>query len=399
MVNNQNHSKSDGMFNRILKLPLEGTSSILLFGPRGTGKTSWIKTHLKDALYLDLLEFPLYSSLSTNPQRLENLIPPNFNDWVVLDEVQRIPELLNEVHRLIEAKKLRFILIASSLRPLKKILSSETSNNKNLNMPVLSKVEGHPLVIQELGSYFNLAHVLKFGLLPSVIQHTDPKKYLESYVQTYLREEVLQEGLTRNIGSFTKFLEVASFSQGQVLNVSEIARELGINRLMVASYFEILEDLLLGVRILPFTHRAKRKVIAHQKFYFFDVGVYRVLRPMGPLDTQEEAEGAGLETLFLQSLLAINDYYGLDYKIYFWRTQQGDEVDFVLYGPQGLHAFEIKRSATITNKAFKGLQSFGEEYPEAKMHLVYLGNHTEYHGNITVIPLEQTLKELPNLLA
>ncbi len=380
------------MFNRILKLPLDGKSSIFLFGPRGTGKTSWIKTHLKNELYLDLLDFSLYNSLLADPNRLENLIPPNFENWIVIDEVQRIPELLNEVHRLIESKKFRFLLTGSSARTLKR-------KGTNLLAGRALRYNMHPLVAQEMGDSFNLLYALKYGLLPSVINHEDPKKYLETYVQTYLREEVLQEGLTRNIGIFAKFLEVASFSQAQVLNVSEIAREVGLNRIIVSNYFEILEDLLLSVRISAFSYRAKRKIVAHQKFYFFDTGVFRTLRPMGPLDTQEEADGPALETIFLQSLLAINDYLELGYKVYFWRTSSGQEVDFVIYGPKGLHAFEIKRSSNITSKLLKGLKDFKEDYPEAKLYILHLGKHKEYYGDISAIPIEDALKELPKLIS
>jgi predicted AAA+ superfamily ATPase len=379
------------MFKRILKLPLQGESSLFLFGPRGTGKTSWIKTNLKNALYLDLLDYSTYSTLAANPNRLENLIPPDYKGWVVIDEVQRVPELLNEVHRLIEHKKMRFLLTGSSARTLRR-------SGVNLLAGRALKYHMHPLVIQEIGSLFSLSHALQFGLLPAAVEHADPKKYLESYVQTYIREEVLQEGLTRNIGGFARFLEVASFSQGQVLNVSEIARELSLNRLTVTNYFDILEDLLLSMRISAFTQRAKRKVIAHQKFYFFDVGIYKTLRPMGPLDSREESEGAALETLFLQSVVAINDYYGLDYKIHFWRTLAGDEIDFVIYGPRGFHAFEIKRSSQITTKSLKGLRNFGEDYPEATLHMIFLGSQKEYHGNVKAIPFEEALQELPQLM-
>ena len=379
------------MFNRMLKLPLENNNSIFLFGPRGTGKTSYIKEHVKESIYLDLLDFSTYSSLAANPNRLENLIPNNYKGWVVIDEVQRIPELLNEVHRLIELKKLRFILTGSSARSLRR-------TGVNLLAGRALTYTMHPLVIQEMGDKFNLEHALEFGLLPAAINHKDPKKYLESYVETYLKEEVLQEGLTRNIGAFTRFLEVASFSQGNVLNVSEIGRELSLNRLVVSNYFDILEDLLLSSRISVFTQRAKRKMIAHQKFYFFDSGVYRSLRPMGLLDSVEEAEGAALETLFLQTLSALNDYLNLDYKIHFWRTQSGDEIDFIIYGPKGFHAFEIKRASKINNKALKGLRNFGEDYPEASLNLLFLGKQREYHGNINVIPFEEALRDLPKLI-
>ncbi|MBA3954586.1 ATP-binding protein [Candidatus Dependentiae bacterium] len=380
------------MFNRILTLPLEENNSIFLFGPRGTGKTSWIRSHLPNQLYLDLLDFSLYSSLVANPHKLENLIPKGYTGWIIIDEVQRIPELLNEVHRLIEHKKLKFLLTGSSARSLRRA-------RVNLLAGRALRYHMHPLVIQEIAQEFTLEHAILYGLLPAAVGHSSPKKYLESYVQTYIKEEVLQEGLTRNIGAFTRFLEAASFSQGQLLNFSEIARELSLNRLLVANYFDILEDLLLSIRISSFSLRAKRKTVAHQKFYFFDAGVYRAIRPRGLLDSPEEAEGVALETLFLQSLLALNDYYNLGYKIHFWRTLAGDEVDFIIYGPKGFHAFEIKRSSSINTKALKGLTYFGEEYPEATLYLIYLGKHKEYHGNIQVLPFEQTLRELLILIS
>lgn len=379
------------MFKRILSLPLEGKSSIFLFGPRGTGKTSWLKTYMPDALYLDLLDFSTYSMLSAQPDRLENLIPKDFEKWVIVDEVQRVPELLNEVHRLIESRKIRVVLTGSSARSLRR-------KGVNLLAGRALTYHMHPLVAQEIGDAFDFTHALNFGLLPSVIQHPDPKKYLESYVQTYLREEVMQEGLTRNIGAFSRFLEAASFSQGNILNFSEIARELSINRLTIADYFQILEDLMLATRIDVFTQRAKRKMVAHQKFYFFDTGVYRVLRPAGPLDIKEESDGAALETLFFQSLRAINDYFDFGYKIYFWRTLSGAEVDFVIYGPRGLHAFEIKRTSQITNKMLNGLKSFKDDYPEAKLHVLCMSKHKEYMGDVNIIPFEAALRDLSQII-
>ncbi len=379
------------MFNRILALPLTSTDSIFLFGPRGTGKTSWLKTHLPSALYIDLLDFSTYNSLSANPGSLREYIPQNYENWIIVDEVQRVPELLNEVHRLIEERKLRFLLTGSSARSLRK-------KGVNLLAGRALTYHMHPLIIQEMGDEFNLQHALRFGLLPKAVSHLNPKKYLKTYTQTYVREEVLQEGLTRNIGAFTRFLQAASFSQGALLNASEIGRELAVNRLVITNYFDILDDLLLAVRIPPFTHRAKRKMIAHEKFYFFDAGVYRALRSMGPGDQDEELDGAALETIFLQSIRAINDYLELDYTIYFWRTASGSEVDFVLYGPNGFHAFELKRSEQISNKELRGLKTFGEDYPEAKLHFLYLGTHTKYYENITAHPFVKALLDLPKIL-
>lgn len=378
-------------FKRLLKLPLSGKSSIFLFGPRGTGKTAWIKENLSNSIYIDLLDFNNYNQFLANPTRLEAMIPQNYTEWVVIDEIQRVPELLNEVHRIIESKKIKFLLTGSSARSLRKL-------GVNLLAGRALTYYMHPLTIQEIGESFNLNHSVKYGLLPSAITHENPQKYLESYVQTYIREEVLQEGLTRNIGSFSRFLEAASFSQGNILNISEIARELGLNRLLVSNYFSILDDLLLAKQITPFSYRAKRKIISHCKFYFFDTGAYRIIRPTGLLDSPEEIDGSALETLFLQSLQAINDYLELGYKIHFWRTQAGNEVDFILYGPKGLHAFEIKRSKQINSSNLKGLKSFLEDYPQAKAYIIYLGKNKEYYGNIVALPFEEALKDLPNIL-
>lgn len=382
------------MYNRMLKLPLASGSSLFLFGPRGTGKTTWIKNFLPSAIYIDLLEFQLYKKFSADPGRLAEHIPASFtaaSDWVVIDEVQKVPELLNEVHRLIESQHYKFLLTGSSARSLRR-------KGVNLLAGRALHYHMHPFTVQELCDGFDLQRALQFGLLPIASTQENPQKYLDAYVHTYLREEVMQEGLTRNISAFTRFLEVASFSQGSVINASEIAREVGIARQVINDYFDILESLLIAYRINPFTRRAKRRTVLHPKFYFFDAGIYRTLRPKGPLDTADELDGAALETLFLQSLKAINDYQELGYTIYFWRTSGGQEVDFVVYGEKGLHAFEIKRSTSVASKSLKGLRAFQNDYPEAKLHLLYLGLHREYHQGINVIPFVDGLRELPRII-
>lgn len=379
-------------FHRILNLPLDQDYSIFLFGPRGTGKTSYLSKTLPHCLYLDLLDDSLYARLRAKPSRLEKLIPPHYADWIIIDEVQKIPQLLNEVHRLIESKKYRFILTGSSARSLRK-------KGINLLAGRALRYFMHPLIAQEMGENFEVKQALHSGLLPAAITRSHPDKYLETYAQMYIKEEVAQEGLSRNLDAFIQFLEIASFSQGQLLNYSEISRELGIERRIVSSYFTILEDLLLGVCIRPFTKRAKRKMVAHKKFFYFDVGVFKAIRPMGPFDTVKEVDSAGLETLFFQSVRAVNDYYNLGYAIFFWRTVSGDEVDFVLYGKNGLHAFEIKRGDTIDKKSLSGLKKFQIDYPEAHVHFLYSGDYHEYHDSITVYPFAEALKKLPEILA
>jgi len=378
------------MYSRFISPPK--AKSFFLFGPRGTGKTTWVKSAFPKAAYIDLLEAELFNDLTANPQRLSNFIPLDFKDWVIIDEVQRIPELLHEVHRLIETKKYRFILTGSSPRKLKR-------KGPNLLAGRALTLSMHPLSVAELGDDFQLEHSLRYGQLPSVYTEADPKKYLEAYVRTYLEEEIRQEGLTRNLSAFARFLEAASFSQGSVLSISSVARECHVERKVVESYFSILEDLRIGYRVPIFSKKTKRRLIVHPKFYFFDVGVYRTVRPMGPLDAPEEVDGIALETLFLQELIAINSALDFGYKIFYWRTSNGREVDFVLYGPKGLLSFEIKRTSRITSTVLGGLKSFLADYPMAKAYFVYGGNRRMYEDKIEVVPVFEILKNLKTILS
>ena len=224
------------MYSRLLKPP--ENKSFFLFGSRGTGKTTWVRSKFPSAVYLDLLEAELFNDLIANPQRLENFIPKNFRDWIIIDEIQKIPELLNEVHRLIEKYRYKFVLTGSSARKLRR-------RGQNLLAGRALTYFMHPLTTIELGKDFNLDHSLAYGQLPCAYIESNPKGYLESYVKTYLQEEVQQEGLTRSLGAFYRFLETASFSQGSVLNISEVSRECAVERKVVENYFTILEDLLM----------------------------------------------------------------------------------------------------------------------------------------------------------
>lgn len=208
----------------------------------------------------------------------------------------------------------------------------------------------------------------------------------------------MQEGLTRNIGHFSRFLEVASFSQGQTLNISGVAREAQVSRPVAENYFSILEDLLIAVRLPVFSRRAKRGLVAQSKFYFFDAGVFRAIRPTGPLYSSAEVDGPALETLVLQELRAINDCHGHRYKIHFWRTQGGLEIDFVLYGPRGLLAIEVKRSSHIERKDTRALREFRKDYPPAQCFIFYGGSVPLHMDGITALPLEAALRNLSRLL-
>ena len=379
------------MFERLIKKPLESRKSFFLFGPRGTGKTTWLKHRLPEALFVNLLQSEYYNRLSANPGHLRQLIPPDHTGWTVIDEVQRIPALLNEVHDLIEARGLVFVLTGSSARTLRR-------REVNLLAGRALTYRMHPLTAVEQQEAFNLRDSVQLGHLPARFSESDPAKYLKDYVQTYLREEVMQESLTRNIAHFAHFLEVASFSQGATINISAVAREAHIERSVAENYFSILEDLLIAVRLPVFSRKAKRKLISQKKFYFFDAGVFRAIRPVGPLDSDAEIDGPALETLVLQELRAVNDNHDYGYQISFWRTRSSLEVDFVLYGPRGLLAIEIKRSTQIQPRDTRALREFKKDYPPAKCYVFYGGPSPVYMDEVTVLPIEHALRNLHHIL-
>ena len=378
------------MFSRSIEVADD--KSFLLLGPRGTGKSMWIRTRFPDAAYIDLLESSTYTELLASPGRLEDKIPPRGNGWVIIDEVQKVPALLDEVHRLIESRRLRFGLTGSSARALRR---------RGVNLlagRALSRTM-HPLTRIELGDSFDLKHSLRFGQLPSSYVDNRPGAFLSTYVQTYLREEVQQEGLARNLAAFARFLESISFSQAQLLNVAAVARDCHVERKVVEDYVTILEDLLIGIRVPAFHRRAKRRLTSHPKFYFFDVGVYRTLRPRGPLDSPEEIDGPALETLLMQELRAHIAYADLGYELYYWRTQEGLEVDFVLYGERGLHAFEVKRAARLRSGDYDGLRAFAADYPMTTCTLAYGGTKRFTEGAIEIVPIDALLAQLPERLS
>lgn len=377
------------MYHRLLH-PAQG-KSLFLFGPRGTGKTTWVKEHFPKAIRIDLLESKTYTELLARPERLEQYVPKDFTNYIIIDEVQRVPELLNEVHRLIESRQLKFVLTGSSARKLRR-------DGHNLLAGRALTYYMYPLTATEMGRDFNLQKAASTGMLP-MAQLGDSQEYLTSYIKTYLDQEILQEGLTRNLAAFSRFLEVASFSQGQVLNIANVAREAEIERTTVIGYFAILQDLLIGYMVPPFTKRAKRRLISHPKFYYFDVGLYKTIRPMGPYDTPQEIGGIGIETIVCQHLIAVNDLMKLGFKIFFYRTATGTEVDFIMYGQKKVIAIEVKSSNTYKPEMISGLKRFSLDYPEAELYLFYGGEKKLYINSITVLPVSWALPNLHTILA
>lgn len=372
------------MIARHLHLP---PGSCFLLGPRGTGKSTWIRSVLPDALWVDLLRESTFAELAGRADRLEAMADAQRASTIVVDEVQKLPALLDEVHRLIETRRFRFVLTGSSARKLRR-------SGANLLAGRARTLTMHPFTASELGETFELARAIRFGLLPTVWAGDDHDEYLRGYVGTYLRQEVQQEALVRNLGAFSRFLEAATFSQGAVLNVQAVAADCGIPRKTAETHFDLLEDLLLAVRLPVFRRKAARRLVAHPKFFFFDAGVYRALRPRGPLDAGAEIDGAAIETLLFQSLRAENANRALGYELFYWRLADGTEVDFVLYGERGLHAFEVTRSAIFRESDLAGLRLFCADYPAARGHLFYGGTRRYRFGAIEVVPFAEGLAAL-----
>jgi predicted AAA+ superfamily ATPase len=364
-------------------------SHYFLFGPRGTGKSTWLRETYPAALWVDLLAPEAQRLYSARPERLRELVDGNPEKTVVvLDEIQKVPALLDVVHELIERRSgPLFVLTGSSARKLRR-------EGVDLLAGRALRRSLHPFLAAELGSLFRLETALTEGLVPLVWSAAQPRETLKSYVSLYLKEEVQNEGLVRQIGSFARFLEALSFSQAAVLNVSEVARECQVSRKTVEGYLEILDDILLSFRLPVFTRRAQRHLISHPKFFWFDAGVFHALRPAGPLDRPEEIAGAALEGLVAQQLRAWNDYSGGDFSLSFWRTKTGNEVDFVIYGKGGFWAIEVKNGVAVRPADLRGLKAFREDYPEAVLRLLYRGSEALEIDGIRCLPCAEFLRQM-----
>ena len=365
--------------------------SFFLFGPRGTGKSTWLRAQLPDSLYLDLLEPPLHRSLLARPERLRRLLAGSPGArTVVIDEIQRVPELLSVVHAILESPSPpRFVMTGSSARKLRR-------GDVNLLGGRALHCTLHPFMAAEL-PVFDLERALEIGLVPMVVDAPDPERTLGAYASVYLEHEVRAEGLTRNVGGFARFLEAISFSHGAQLNISSVARECEVERRVVAGYVSILEDLLIAFRVPVFRKRAKRATVARDKIYLFDAGVFRSLRPTGPLDRPGEIDGQALEGLVAQHLRAWAAYSRDDASVFFWRTKGGSEVDFVVYGEVGFHAFEVKNARRVHPADLRALRTFRTDYPEAEAALLYRGAERLRIDGIWCLPVKDFLERIvPN---
>ncbi len=365
--------------------------SYFLFGPRGTGKSTWLRENVADALTVDLLDPATFRTYLARPERLKDLLAGSpGKKRVVIDEVQKAPALLEVVHQVLEERgreAIQFILTGSSARKLKR-------SGVDLLAGRLLLRTMHPFMAAEMGPQFDPHRALRIGLIPLVVDSVSPEQTLQAYVDLYLREEVQAEALVRNIGDFSRFLEAVSLSHAGQLSVSDVSRECQVGRKTVEGFLQVLEDLLLAFHLQSFTRRARRQVVQHPKLYLADTGLFQALRPRGPLDSDSEVRGAALEGLVAQHLRAWIGYGVEPRELFFWRTRTGLEVDFVVYGPNVFAAIEVKASDIIHPKDLKGLTAFLEEYPEARGILLYGGRERLKTGAVECVPWVDFLKEL-----
>jgi predicted AAA+ superfamily ATPase len=370
--------------------PAEG--SFFLLGPRGTGKTLWLQETFPDAFWVDLLLPENFRFYTAKPERLADEIKvrcgKNQPLTVVIDEVQRIPTLLDVVHgTIVQSPHVRFVLSGSSARKLRR-------GGINLLGGRAAIQHMHPFLAGELGEKFSLDAALQHGLLPVVWNAPNAARILSAYVGGYLEEEVKQEALVRKLDAFSRFLEAAAFAHGTTPNCSAMARECGISGNTAEAYLAILHDLLIAFSVPPFGRRPKRRDLFGAKFYFCDAGLCRNLRPPRPGLVDAPTLGFVLEGLVAQHLRAWCDYSEGNHRLYFWRGPGGAEVDFVLCGDRGLWALEVKTAETIHPEHLRGLHAFQRLFPEAKPILLYGGTHFLRRGDVACIPLEWFLREL-----
>jgi uncharacterized protein len=377
------------LFDRLFQEP---EKSYFLFGPRGTGKSTLASLRHPNAFLIDLRLSRERLRFSVEPDLLASLVQSQPDGTViVIDEIQKVPDLLPVIHILIEEKRgWKFILTGSSARKLKR------EGVDLLGGRALKKML-HPFMAVEIKDRFQLEDALLYGLLPLRFDATNPQEVLEAYISLYVEEEVKAEGLIRQIDPFNRFLQAMSFSHGSILNVTNISRQCQVKRTTVNSWISILEDMLIAYQIGVFSHRAKRELSAHPKFYFFDAGVYRALRPHSIGDVKSELDGLGLEGLVIQHLQAWKDYTSEKHSIHFWRTRSGVEVDFIVLGPLGFWAIEVNHSTTVQLSDLQPLLSFMEDYPEATPLFLYGGKERMFKKNILCLPCEEFLLQLrPN---
>ena len=365
------------MYKRICQINKDGLEeSIFLFGARQTGKSTILREQFPDSIYIDLLDTRVKSRMARHPSLLyEMMCDKPENSLVIIDEIPEVPELLNEVHRLMSEKNDVFILCGSSARKLKR-------KGYNTLGGRAYPIYLYPFVSAEIPD-FNLQQAITYGMLPPHYLAKNPRRRLSAYIDVYLKEEIKEEALVRNLDAFQRFLEVAAMTDGEMINLKNIAQDCGISANTVAAYFDILEDTLVGFRVPAFTKKQKRRIMQAPRFYYFDVGVVNHLLHRKELVRGTEAYGHAFEHLVIQEIRAWLSYTESDEDLAYWRTYSGQEVD-VIIGDARV-AIEIKSSEEVQSRHLKGLKAFAEENPEARLMIVSLDPIERKIGNIECI--------------
>lgn len=379
------------MYSRLQKLPLSLAETCFLWGPRQTGKSTLLKALFQEAIRYDLLLSTTYQRLLRRPDLLREeclaagLDSRSQRSPVIIDEIQKLPRLLDEVHWLIENRGLRFILCGSSARKVRR-------GHANLLGGRAVRYELYPLVFPEVPD-FSLTKALNAGMVPRHYDSAHPNRLIQSYVGDYLKEEIVAEALTRNIPAFTRFLEIAAISNGQIVNYTNIARECGVSAPTVKEYFQILEDTLIGRHLPVFQKRKKRRLIRSPKFYFFDLSPVIYLTRRQKVLPGSELFGRAFEHYLFMEITAHSAYSELFYSISYWRTASGFEVDFLL----GDHeiAVEVKSTELAGQSHLKGLRKFKEEHHVRKALLVSLDpTPRQTEDRIEILPWRLFLEQL-----
>jgi predicted AAA+ superfamily ATPase len=371
------------------------SKSYFLFGPRQTGKSTFVKSLIspKD-LYIDLLPQRNFLNYAKNPGRLREEIlahlRQNNDPLCVVDEIQKIPALLDEVHELIESRGVRFILTGSSARKLRR-------GGANLLAGRAYTYHLFPLTCTEIGDRFDLIRAIRFGSLPVLwrAHEEDAYEFLRSYTETYLKEEVAAEGLVRNIGPFAKFLDIAAANDGETVNFNNIARECSVSLKTVQQYFQILEDTFIAFRVPAWTKSERRRLVSHPRYYLFDTGVTNALAHTLIDQLNPKVFGRRFEQFVICQLMARIHYKRLDRQLYYWRTNHGAEVDLLLCeGNRIVCALEIKSSQNIAGEQLGGLKSFILDNPGVPSYVLGARqNRRSLHDNITVINWDEFILE------
>ena len=374
---------------RVLRMALPRGRSAFLWGPRKTGKSTYLRAAFPDSLTFDLLQTDLMLDLARRPallrERLLAAAPERLRSPVILDEVQKVPALLDEVHWLIENRRLCFILCGSSARKLRR-------GRVNLLGGRAWRYEMHPLVSVEIGD-LDLLQALNRGLVPAHYLDAEYRRSLAAYVVDYLKEEVIDEGLTRNVAAFSRFFDAVGFSHGDLTNYANIARDCGVDAKTVKEYYQILVDTLLGTFIEPWKKRQERQVIGKAaKFYLFDVGVAGAITRRKIAEERGEQFGRALEHFVLMEILAHRSYRDLGYGVHFWRTKSGLEVDFVL--GEGEVAVEVKGTSRLDPSDFRSLRAFVEDNRPRRALVVCNERAPRVHEGIEVLPWRDFLARL-----